>query len=648
MASRASSSSSLSLVLAVAGVSLLLFRGRLETSDEILMGRTAQSIARHASLTFPETFGQTSTGYGLGMPLLGAPVVWLGGAVNDGATLLPLVNALALCALALLAAVIARSLKRDRESESSPGCWLSAWVGVVILTSPLLPASLTFYSDLVAACGLMAVVAAVVSLAPDDRRAWVLSGGGALIAALARPSIAPLVLVVAAWGWRRRGLGGSVLAPALGLAVATLVSLWQNAVLRGSPFTSGYVGQEFTTPILTGLHGLLLSPERGLFVFFPALLVPMIARGDAGDANEPRRAYGRLLAAVLLVALGVHAPFWTWHGGWTAGPRFLLPVVAVAVPLIAVRLAAARWDRDGWALPAAALVAWGAWGAGVYSMFSAHRWWNEAWNFHQVESRWLFEPQLSLWQNAGYLWSQGRFEPVALRGASAWWSVPAIGFAMLVAAGALNRGRLIGEFLGGTAATVRALPRSSVAVVASALIVVVVAGLCRGPRGWERQGAGVSGGRAAYLVGVVDSPASWAGLLDLPTYGTYTLHARLEGDWLVAVDGTPALKQSADEPRRLQAAPLAVGERALHLVEITTSGPNADGSPAQIGLYWTWPGEGRVLQPAGGEYVLARELNAFERTATAIWRRAALLLATALAGAMLLAGAGRRRPGESA
>jgi hypothetical protein len=142
-------------------------------------------------------------------------------------------------------------------------------------------------------------------------------------------------------------------------------------------------------------------------------------------------------------------------------------------------------------------------------------------------------------------------------------------------------------------------------------------------------------------VGGVEAPASWSGLLDLPTHGTYTLHARLSGAWTITLDGTPLLSQAADEPRRLLAVPIVVDRRALRLVEIATSAPPGDSTSAQVGLYWSWPGEGRVLQPAGGEYILPRELNALERAATTVWRRAPMLLAAALALALVLA-TGRR------
>ena len=51
----------------------LFFSGAFYSSDEVLMGLVTKNIVEHGQLTFEETYGQTSTGYGVGQPLAGIP-----------------------------------------------------------------------------------------------------------------------------------------------------------------------------------------------------------------------------------------------------------------------------------------------------------------------------------------------------------------------------------------------------------------------------------------------------------------------------------------------------------------------------------------------------------------------------------------------
>lgn len=127
---------------------------------------------------------------------------------------------------------------------------------------------------------------------------------------------------------------------AAGLPVVTAFALLAlfNWARFGSPFDSGYhfaEGEGFTQPLLTGLYGLFLSPFRGLFWYNPVLLLAlpgwlMLRR------HAPSVAWSALLLAAAQALL--FASWWSWHGGITWGPRFLLPVlplfVLALVPLL--------------------------------------------------------------------------------------------------------------------------------------------------------------------------------------------------------------------------------------------------------------------------------------------------------------------------
>jgi hypothetical protein len=87
------------------------------------------------------------------------------------------------------------------------------------------------------------------------------------------------------------------------------------------------------------VYGLLLSPGKGLLEYAPpALLAPF---GVALRAR--RRAETVLLLALILIDLIAHANVLIrWVGGWSWGPRFLMPVLPLILLLLAPLLGPGR------------------------------------------------------------------------------------------------------------------------------------------------------------------------------------------------------------------------------------------------------------------------------------------------------------------
>jgi hypothetical protein len=198
-----------------------------------------------------------------------------------------------------------------------------------------------------------------------------LIGGAAGWAVLTRIAAAPVAVVLVAFAiatlWRRRADGSrrlraaDALALASPLALCAALFLYTNFARFGAPFETGYGvalsgGTFFSYPPLYGLAGLLVAPGKGLLWMAPALvLLPWAMR----PALERR--LGWWLTAACLIAIATIVPVactQTWHGAWTYGPRYLLPLLPIA--WLGVMLAVdAHWQRRWMRVASASLVALG-------------------------------------------------------------------------------------------------------------------------------------------------------------------------------------------------------------------------------------------------------------------------------------------------
>lgn len=114
----------------------------------------------------------------------------------------------------------------------------------------------------------------------------------------------------------------------IGLLPGVLLLLWYNLARFGTPFATGYASEAalFTTPLLVGLHGLLLSPGKSVLLYAPPLLLAL--PGALLLWRRGARGVVLLALSLFLSHLLLYARWGEWQGGGVWGPRFLLPVVA--------------------------------------------------------------------------------------------------------------------------------------------------------------------------------------------------------------------------------------------------------------------------------------------------------------------------------
>jgi len=128
---------------------------------------------------------------------------------------------------------------------------------------------------------------------------------------------------------------------ALPIVIAGLLLLWYNNMRFGNPFSTGYhfdSGEGFSTPMLQGLWGLLLSPYRGVFWHTPLLLISLVAFVPFAR-RHPVEAF--VIFGLSFVLFSLYSRWWMWWGGFAWGPRFLVPLtpfwlLPLLIPLAAI------------------------------------------------------------------------------------------------------------------------------------------------------------------------------------------------------------------------------------------------------------------------------------------------------------------------
>lgn len=209
---------------------------------------------------------------------------------------------------------------------------------LTVLGTPLWPLSQQQYAEPAAA---LALTLAVLLCARRER--LVLAGAAAGFAVLTKPALlvaAPLAVVAALVPRRREGERRRLAAFAAGLLPLVALHLAYSVLRFGEllPRTYPGSGQGFSTPLSTGVAGLLWGPSVGLAIYGPVVLLALLLLPLARH-----RAPGLALAAGLIFGadLLLHARWSCWWGNGPWGSRFL----AMAAPPLLAALAFAWAER---------------------------------------------------------------------------------------------------------------------------------------------------------------------------------------------------------------------------------------------------------------------------------------------------------------
>jgi hypothetical protein len=353
---------------------LIFSTGRVHTIDEVSADYQAESLVRHGTTAEPQAvasnwfygeldrFGHPQSPYPPGQAVASIPWYLLGqfavqhlpgvpAAARDLVSDLFLTGSSA--TLSALAATLA--LLIFLRLNISTGRSLAA-AGMLALATPLASYSAWFFSEPLGAALLIAAAFALFA-GPDDLpvSAGHAGAAGALLGAAiwVRPThaLAALVFLVALIVRdRKRAATPAVVLSAI-VCFACIAYMWRNIYLFGSPFEFGYPPaaeggkalNTFHTPLLTGLFGYLFSPGKSIFIFAPVLLLAIFGWRSLWLRN-------RGLATVALLTpiayMLFFATYTQWEGGYSYGPRYLIPALALGGLALGPALErTARWVR---------------------------------------------------------------------------------------------------------------------------------------------------------------------------------------------------------------------------------------------------------------------------------------------------------------
>lgn len=337
-------------------------RATLATSRSLLTHRT---LAVDAGFASDEGFaprakigvdGRAYAKAGIGLPIVELPFVATGllmstlAGLPEAQTLAGVLSLLNPLVSACAAIVVFRLCQ---TVGCSPLAALSAAIAYAFGTLAWVYAGVDGTEPLQALC--LALSLLLLIRYRSERYAWLLSGSSVALACaiVTKPANAVLVPafgLYALCALRARRLSLRETVPVLvrfasPLAICFLFLAWLNWFRFGSVLETGYEPHAFMNHFLDGIYGLIFSFNKGIVFYAPLVVLAPVGmwimrRSQGGEAM--------LIAVASLTYVSLFAKFYNWGGGWSWGPRYLMPIVPLLMVPVARAAAAARvWRYAG-------------------------------------------------------------------------------------------------------------------------------------------------------------------------------------------------------------------------------------------------------------------------------------------------------------
>lgn len=347
------------LALFLFSVYVLSYSGRMYSQDSMSMFSVTESFVKRGDFDTDQLWtlfkarneiapdGESYSKYGYGVSLFSVPLYALALAL-PGLGLVQTTLLTSSVAIALAGALVFLSARRMGYSMA-----VSACVALLFgLATPAWVYAKQLWSEPYCLVTLFAAFYYLLCYRGERRQVDAILAALALGLAIAtRTTNVALVLFYAWYGFSgarrdarmRRGL--ALFAVVLGLLLLSIG--WYDWVRYGSPLATGYRADEtFSTPLLQGLYGLLLSPGRGLFVYVPFLIVLPWSLAALWRSARDETILALAISAIYLL---VFATWYYWWAGTNWATRFLVPLLPFLVLAVApvVEVAARVLGRLG-------------------------------------------------------------------------------------------------------------------------------------------------------------------------------------------------------------------------------------------------------------------------------------------------------------
>ncbi len=324
--------------------------GERYTGDGDLVAWVAEGIVDHGSIcidrgraanTYRLEDGCRVTDYGLGTSLVLVPGVVLIRMVealglDQGVVYTMLKNLIHYLAPSALGGLIwlfffmlAVRLSGDRRRA----LWLTVIVGT---TTTIWYYARTVFSEGPQTCALLGCLTALYWYKNHGGKTKHLAGGALAFGFLVMIKasnwlLLPLLVAYLAWGRWRESL--RPLSVFLGVvAPFVLYQFWFNYFRFGDILDFGYhTGRDqelgYAHPLFFGIWGYLFSPSKSFFLYSPVALFALWGWKRFFGRHRPE---ALLFIGITVVTVCLYASWWAWHGDWSWGPRFLVPLVPLA------------------------------------------------------------------------------------------------------------------------------------------------------------------------------------------------------------------------------------------------------------------------------------------------------------------------------
>jgi hypothetical protein len=342
------------LIVLLACVYCFSSKGYLQVVDTAPSLKTAEALLTHGSLAI-EQVGGTLRGpdgryfskYGIGLPLVLLPYVVAGRSVAaltglPAADLVGFVASFVSVPFALLSVVMFARLIAVFGGSARDRWLLSAALGFGTLCWAYATSD---FSEAIQMAFLLLAVYGVVRATPRSIAAAGAGFAALMVVKLVHVALLPFfiayLLALPSPAPRRRFL--AFFATPVVLAIGLLA--WLNVARFGNPLESGYgaeAHQFFLSQLPATIPQLLFSLDKGLFVFSPVVVLGLLGwRPFIGQ----RRRDALLFAAIIIVELALAGAWHSWGGGWSWGPRLLVPTIPLWLAPAAFWLKGARTAR---------------------------------------------------------------------------------------------------------------------------------------------------------------------------------------------------------------------------------------------------------------------------------------------------------------